>query len=184
MAGGEDGLSTVVFPEGILGLYDPSLYTVLKVALLNKSRQAGQTVVIGTDLQTSKREFQTVAVVFKPDGTSTYIASRQAPPVSMWAPWSPYRHYPSNWFADNTIGISKGIRARIMFCYEEYLPFLTLIDEAMYDQNLVITMSNLWASNSRLPNTIQAAHTQGMALLFGKQWVRSVNMPKAGPPAR
>lgn len=178
LAGGDDGLDTVIFPETVIGMYDPSLYPVLEGTILHKSRPAGQTVVIGADLQVNKRIWQTVALVFRPNGTSTYIASRQPPPAAMWTPWSEVRHYPANWFADNTVNIGGGVRARIMFCYEEYIPVLHLIDEALYDHNLVVAMSNLWPATDNLANVIQSSHTQGMALLFGKRWIRAANLTK------
>lgn len=179
LAGGEDGLDTVIFPETIIGMYDPSLYPVLEGTILRKSRPAGQTVVIGADLQVDKRNWQTVALIFRPNGTSTYVASRQPPPAAMWTPWSNVRHYPANWLADNTVNIGGGVRARIMFCYEEYIPILHLIDEARYEHHLVVAMSNLWPATDNLANVIQSSHTQGMALLFGKRWIRAANLTKS-----
>ena len=61
------------------------------------------------------------------------------------------------------------------FCYEEYMPILSLIDEAAYDHNMVVVLSNLWATKDPLSSLVQGAHTQGMALLFGRRWVRAVN---------
>lgn len=177
LAGGDDGLETVIYPEAIIGIYDPSLYPALNISLLRQSRPAGQTVVLGADMQFGPGRFQSAAMVFRPDGSEAYVNSRQSAPVSMWAPWSSERHYPLNWFADNTIDIGNGIKARVMFCYEEYIPILHLIDEAAFEHQLVVSMANLWPSEDPLASLIQGAHTQGMALLFNRRWVRSVNHP-------
>lgn len=177
LAGGDDGIDTVIYPETILGSYDPSLYPALDSSILRRSRPAGQTVILGTDLDIGHGQWQNVALVFRPDGSSTYVAARQTPPGATWTPWSTVRHYPANWFADNTVNIGGGVKARIMFCYEEYMPILHLIDEAAFDHSMVVAMSNLWASKDPLSSLVQGAHTQGMALLFGKRWVRAVNLP-------
>ena len=55
------------------------------------------------------------------------------------------------------------------------MPILSLIDEAAYDHNMVVVLSNLWATKDPLSSLVQGAHTQGMALLFGRRWVRAVN---------
>ena len=178
LAGGDDGLDTVIYPESIIGQYVPSLYPALEASIFRRSRPAGQTVILGADLELARGQWQNVALIFRPDGSSSYISSRQTPPGAMWTPWSSVRHYPANWFTDNTVNIGGGVRARIMFCYEEYMPILSLIDEAAYDHNMVVAISNLWATKDPLSSFVQGAHTQGMALLFGRRWVRAVNYPK------
>lgn len=50
-----------------------------------------------------------------------------------------------------------------------------------YAYLIVIAMSNLWAAKDPLASHVQAAHTQGMAIRFGHQFVRAVNL--AAPPA-
>lgn len=73
-----------------------------------------------------------------------------------------------------------------MFCYEEYIPLLALIDEATRDFNLTVAMSNTWAANSETASAIQAYHSQGMALMFGRRILRAENRPgqlvKPGAP--
>lgn len=178
LAGGDDGFTTVIFPESVLGIYDPSLYPVLESTLLQKARDAGQTVILGADLQLDGAKWLNSALIFRPDGSSTYLSARQAAPVAMWKPWAQGGHYPSDWLGRNVAPIGGGLTARFMFCYEEYIPMLHLIDEALYDHNVVVAMSNLWPSHGELANHVQAAHTQGMALLFGRRWLRAVNLPK------
>lgn len=178
LAGGEDGLDTVIYPESIIGPYDASLYPALDLSVLRKSRLAGQTVIIGADLEIARGKWQDVALVFRPDGSSSYVAARQTPPGATWTPWSSKSHYPANWLADNTVNIGGGVKARVIFCFEEYMPILHLIDEAAYDHNMVVVLSNLWAVKDPLASLVQGAHTQGMALLFGRKWVRAANFSK------
>jgi len=44
---------------------------------------------------------------------------------------------------------------------------------------VVVSLANLWAADDPLANSVQASYTQGMALLFRRNWVRSVNLPRA-----
>jgi hypothetical protein len=175
LAGGPDGFDTVVFPESILGIYDVGTSAVLQGAVLINAREAGQTVVIGADLKIGNGRYQNVAIVFRPDGSTSYIAARQTSPVATWAPWLNDGHFPADWLANSTVNIGGGVRARFMFCFEEYMPLLHLISEAREDQNLVVAMSNGWASQNPLSSAIQSGHTEGMAKLFGRPWIRAEN---------
>ncbi len=175
LAGGPDGFDTVVFPESILGIYDVGTSAVLQGSVLINAREAGQTVVIGADLKIGHGRYQNVAIAFRPDGSTSYIAARQTPPVVAWAPWLNDGHFPADWLANSTVNVGGGVRARFMFCFEEYMPLLHLISEAREDQNMVIAMSNGWASQNPLSSAIQSGHTEGMAKLFGRQWIRAEN---------
>lgn len=178
LAGGEDGIDTIVFPEAILGLYDPSLYSVTKLEIGDPIRETGQTVIVGADVGVGGHDFQNAALIFRPDGTSTSIAARQATPFAQWQPWNDKVHFPADWFAPSTANIGGGIRARFMFCHEEWMPILHLLSEAREDHQLVIVLANLWAAHDPLASFIQGEQTEGMARLFGRRWVRSVNLAK------
>lgn len=62
-----------------------------------------------------------------------------------------------------------------MFCYEEYIPALHLLNEAYDDHNLVIVMANGWAAANLTASDVQAAHSEGMARLFGRRYLRAEN---------
>lgn len=175
LAGGQDGFDTVIFPESIIGLYEPGTSAVIKSEVLRDSEPAGQTVVIGADIQIGQGRFQNAAVVFRPDHTTSYITARQTPPFAGWAPWSHDEHFPADWFGNSTANIGGGVRARFMFCFEEYVPALHLLSELREEQNLIVAMSNGWASRNPLSSAIQSGHTEGMAKLFGRNWVRAEN---------
>ena len=178
LAGGDDGIQTVVFPETIIGLFDPSLYPAVELEILQPIRQTGQTVLIGADVATGPGRYQTGALIFRPDGTSHWIGARQAMLVAQWRPWDKDFHMPTDWFASSTATVGGGVRARIMFCVEEWIPILHLLSEAREDHQVVIAMSNLWAATDPLADYVQGAHSQGMARLFGRKLVRSVNLAR------
>lgn len=178
LSGGEDGFDTVVYPEAVLGLYDPSLSSVVNLEITRVLRQTGQTVVVGADLMIGRGLAQNIALVFRPDGSSSWVAARQTTPVAQWAPWNGKLHFPADWLSPSTVTLSAGIRARVMFCHEEFMPVLHLISEAREEHQLVIALANLWAAESPLANAIQASHTEGMANLFRRRFVRAVNGAK------
>jgi hypothetical protein len=180
LAGGDDGIDTVVFPESIIGIYEPGTHAVIKREVLRGAAAAGQTVIVGADLPIGGEKHQTVALVFRPDGSSSYIAARQTTPLSQWRPWSSKLHYPADWLGKSVTDVGSGVAARIMICHEEFMPVLHLLSEAFENQQLVITLANRSASNNELSSTIQSAHTEGMARLFGRKWLRSVNGPTDG----
>lgn len=177
LVGGEGEISTLVLAESVLGVYDPSLYPVLDLEVLKDMRAAGQNLLVGADIFASKNVLQKAALAFRSDGSSGYVVARQPVPVAEWAPWGQAPTYDLDWTAVSVLNIGGGARARIMFCYEEYIPMLHLISEAREDQNMVVGMANLWAASDPLANQIQAAHTEGMAKLFRRPWLRAVNFP-------
>ena len=119
---------------------------------------------------------QKAALVFRADGSSSYVVARQPVPLAEWAPWREQGTYEIDWFANSVASIGGGVKARVVFCYEEYIPILHLISEAREEHNMVLVLANLWAASS-LADEIQRAHTEGMARLFRRPWVRAVNFP-------
>lgn len=176
LSGGEGAVGTVIFPETIIGLYDPSLFDALENDINRVIRRTGQTVVLGADIMTGNNTAQNIAIILRPDGTSTWLSARQTAPAAQWRPWNSELHMPADWFSVSTAVVAPKIRARFMFCHEEYMPILHLLSEAREDHQMVIAMSNLWAARSPLANDVQAAHSVGMAKLFGRPIVRAVNL--------
>ena len=178
LVGGEGEITTVVFAESVLGIYDPSLYLPLETDVLKEARAAGQTVVVGAELPVAGGVLQKSALVFRSDGSSSYVVARQPVPFAEWAPWSEKGTYEIDWFANSVVSIGSGVKARVVFCYEEYIPILHLISEAREEHNMILVLANLWAAGP-LADEIQKAHTEGMARLFHRPWVRAVNFRAA-----
>ena len=178
LAGGHDGFDTVIFPETIIGRYEPGIHAIIKKEILSSSAITGQTVIMGAEIETDAGRFQNAAIIFRPDGSSSYISARQTTPVANWRPWDSKAHYPADWLGTSTANVQRGVRARIMLCSEEYMPIMHLLSEAREEQQMVIAMANRWASHNDLSTTVQSGHTEGMALLFGRNWLRAENKPK------
>lgn len=172
-----EGALTLVYPEAIIGLYDTSLDDVIELEIVNRIRRTGQTVVLGADVNDAGGRFRNIALVLRPDGSRSTLSARQTTPFAQWRPWSSVMHFPADWLAGSTVGVGHGLRARIMFCHEEWMPVLHLITEFREDHLIVIAMANLSAAENSLASHVQGAHTQGMAVLFGRQFVRAVNHP-------
>lgn len=175
----EDNIaSVVVFPESIVQTYYPSLYPILQENILNDAAKAGQTVLIGADLPMVGGSFQNAALAFYPDGTSATALARQPVPIALWKPWKKADNFEASWGNSNILQLRSGIKARVVFCFEEYVPILALMNEAFNDHHMVIVMSNTWASQSTETADIQSRHSDGMARLFGKRLIKAENRPK------
>ena len=172
---------TVVVPEAIIGLYDESLDNVIELEVVRRIRRTGQTVVLGADVRDGDGRFRNIALVLRPDGSRSIVSARQTTPVAQWRPWSDTMHFPANWLASSTVTVGDNLQARIMFCHEEWMPVLHLLSEAREEQQLVIAVANLWATQDPLASHLQGAHTEGMARLFGRQFARAVNDGKTLP---
>lgn len=182
----ENVASVVVFPESIVQTYHPTLYPILKEIILDDASKAGQTVVIGADLPTADGNFQTAALAFYPDGSSVTALTRQPVPIALWKPWNETGSFLTNWRGSNILPFRSGIKARVIFCFEEYMPILSLLNEAFDDHQMVIVLANTWASRSTETAAIQSRHSEGMAVLFGKRLIKAENRPKVvkGEPER
>lgn len=176
LSGGEGAPTVMVFPETALGLYDPSFGTVLSIELTEVAKAARQTVILGADQAMRDGSMLNVAMVLRPDGTSQVIRQRQPAPFSMWHPWWDQAHFPADWLASSTAQIAPGVRARFVFCFEEYVPFFALLSEAMEEPNLSIVMSNLWSASDPLADAVQRTHSEAIARLFKRQYLRAQNL--------
>ena len=174
-------VKVVIYPEATIQRYEPALYPVLRMEVLDPSEKAGQTVIIGADLQDASGNFQSAAIAFYPDGKTATAVARQTAPIALWKPWEPSGTFVTDWSANNMLVLKDGIRARVIFCFEEYIPILSLINEAKDEHNLVLVMSNTWAAENPLASVIQSRHSEGIARMFKKRMIRSENRPKRGP---
>lgn len=174
----------VIWPAGILGTVSPKLLDALHDKVFKGARARAQTVVLGADVKLEDGRFQTAALVFYPDGRTVTVHARQPASFALWRPWQTKDSYTSDWTANPVLSLGSGRRARMVFCFEEYLPVLALIDEATRDFNLTLVMSNNWAVNSATATAIQRNHSLGMALMFGRKYLRAANSAQESTPER
>lgn len=168
-------VTTVIWPESILQTYSPDMFTFIDDYILKHAEEKKMTVVLGADMTLQDGGLQSTAIAFYPDGRTATVAGRQPVPLVLWRPWKTKDSYKVDWTSDPVLNLGRGLKARMVFCYEEYIPLLALIDEATRDFNLTVAMSNTWAANSETASAIQAYHSQGMALMFGRKILRAEN---------
>lgn len=168
--------AAVVWPESILGRWDPAFFQVLDLEVLRSARTRSQTVVLGMDVVLRGNRMLNAAVAFYPDGTSQTAVARQPAPVSLWRPWQSTDTFLADWRASNLLDLAKG-RAALIFCYEEYLPVLVLLNEAMDHPTMYVVLANTWAAKNPGAAAIQTWHSLGMARLFGRPYVKAENRP-------
>ncbi|HEX2543287.1 MAG TPA: hypothetical protein VHL79_00315 [Ramlibacter sp.] len=167
--------TTVVWPESILGRYEPSFEPVLQLELLQPARAAGRTLVIGMDLPLPGERLASAAVVFHPDERRVVALARQPAPLALWKPWRQEHTFVADWRAGNMLELGQGERAAVIFCYEEYMPLLYLLNEAFDAPTLYLALANTWAARDPAAATIQTWHSLGMARLFGRPYLKAEN---------
>jgi len=168
--------ATVVWPESIIGRYDPALYQVLDLEVLEAARRAGRTQIIGMDIPLAGNRSLNSAVAFYPDGRTATAVARQPAPLSLWRPWRQTDTFVANWAAHNVLNVGDGDRAAVIFCYEEYMPVLYLLNEALDHPTIYMTLSNTWAAEPAAA-VVQTWHSLGMARLFDRPYVKAENRP-------
>lgn len=172
-----DTAVAIIWPESTLGRYAPSMYPVLEIELLKAARRAGRTHLIGMEIPVRASRLQNSAVAFYPDGKTATAIARQPAPVSLWRPWTPEHSFVADWTAHNILSLGQGDRAAVIFCYEEYLPVLYLLNELQDAPTIYVAMADTWAARYPAADRIQQLHSQGAASLFGRPYLRSVNRP-------
>lgn len=173
--------TTIVWPESIIGQYEPALFPVMKLELLDASRAAGQVQVVGMDVPLHREKLLNSAVAFYPDGSTATAVARQPAPLSLWRPWSA-QTFVADWTASNMLNLGQGDRAAVIFCYEEYLPALYLLNEALDRPTMYVAMTNTWAAQRSEAAAIQTWHSYGMARLFGRVYLKAENRPASAAP--
>lgn len=172
-------LRVLIYPEAIIQRYDPAMLAALKEQVIDPAAKAAQTVILGVDLPRDGGNWDTALMAFYPNGEVAKAFARQTIPLALWRPWQSTDSFSSDWRANNILKLEDGLRARVIFCYEEYLPLLGLINEAKDDFEIVVVVANTWAAKDPLAPAIQAQHSEGIAKLFGRPVMRAENRPKS-----
>lgn len=170
----EDGL-ILLFPETTLGAFDTSFgfnHRMLKSTL----EYTNTGVVIGREVTKGDGTRLNQALYLSPTGAEQVVSQSNPALLSMWAPWRKDR-FTIDWTRDNRLYLDGGAVARVVICYEEFLPFIFLRDEWLAGHDVVLAMANAWPTTDMTISNVQAAHTEGMAKLFGRKVVRSENRP-------
>lgn len=165
------------WPESILGSWDPAMHKVLDLELLQRARRAGRVEVVGMDIVLPGRQILNAAVAFHPDGSAQTVIARQPAPMSLWRPWRSQDTFLADWRASNVLTLGPDERAAVIFCYEEYMPALYLLNELRDRPTMYVVLANTWAARDRTAAVIQTWHSLGIARLFGRPYVKSENGP-------
>lgn len=170
----EDGL-ILLFPETTLGAYDSSFgfnHRMIKSTLEHIHVGA----VVGREVTQEDGTRLNQALYLSPSGAEQIVNQSNPALLSMWAPWRKDR-FTIDWTRDNRLYFDGGAVARVVICYEEFLPFIFLRDEWRGGHDVVLAMANAWPTSDVTLSAVQIAHTEGMAKLFGRKVVRSENRP-------
>ena len=83
----------------------------------------------------------------------------------------------ADWGASNMLPMGQGDQAAVFFCYEELQPALYLVNELRDAPTMYLALSNTWADRDGGADRLQRLHSHGMALLFGRNYLRAANRP-------
>lgn len=169
--------AVIVFPETTLGYYDETFKHGFDIDILRPARRATIGLIVGREINDKKLGWLNQAVYFSPQGDVQVINQRHPAPLSMWKPWSA-DSFAMDLARDNLIDLGDGMKVRVLICYEEYLPFLWFIDELRGGHQAVVAIANAWPTRDTALSTVQRAHTEGLARLFGRNVLRSENRPR------
>jgi hypothetical protein len=179
----EPPMRTLIYPESIIGVYEPHLNSVIEWEVLRHTKPKGTTVVIGLDTLKADGGLVKSAAAYYADGTTAYVRARNAVLIAEWWPFGDQAfRYDFAWLSPTSMQIGGGIKARFVFCHEEYMPALNLLSEALEPTALIISMSNLWSAHGVQADFVQGAHMEGFTRLFGRKLLRSVNYSQTPPP--
>lgn len=171
------GASVIVLPENTLNLDDAALDFMIASDVLRPLKRVEKDAVIGK-LGYENGQYLNQAVFISNGAIKQTVNQRQPAMLSMWRPWSK-EHFSLDWSRDTKIDLGNGLVGRVLFCYEEYIPALFMLDELRGGHAMEIIISSNWsASDPRLPE-VQRLHSLGMSKLFARPVVRSVNYAAA-----
>lgn len=174
----------LVFPEAVLGKYDSGIGSRLTQIVDGVGSRAHIGLVVGVDLPLAGHLYGNAASIHRADRDVAWILARQSTPIAQWRPWASDSHFPSNWFASTAIEFGAKQTAAMVFCHEEYAGGLHLLLQWRERPAAIVVLSNLWAAPNETANAVQAAHTEGVARLFGQTMFRAVNLPVTSGPSQ
>lgn len=175
--------SVLVLPETTLGRVDSAFESLIKFNIDSIAAEKNVTIVLGAE-RSDRGELLNEAQVILSTGERATVRQRHPALLSMWRPWAKPNHFPIDLTADNLVNLGDGYIARVMICYEEFIPFLYMLDELKGGHQVSLVISNNWSADTASFPHIQALHAHGMFRLFGREYVRSVNFNTHAATAR
>lgn len=168
----------IVLPENTLNLDDSAFDFALQSEVIRPLLRAGKSAVVGKLAKSPDGTYLNQAALISSGEQQQVINQRQPAMLSMWRPWHK-EHFSLDWFRDTRIQVDQDRVARVMICYEEYIPALFLLDEMQGGHDMLLLISSNWSAiDPKLPE-VQRLHALGMAKMFGREVARSINYPKS-----
>lgn len=165
----------LVFPETTLGASGREFDSAVQSQITEVAAESGSIVVLGRERIEKNGSRINTAEVLMNDGRSRYVVQRHPAMLSMWRPWDKVAHFGIDLSRDTKIDLGPLGKARVIICYEEFIPLIRFIDEARNDFDYNIIIANNWSGNASGLARIQAMHSKGMSNLFKRPYVRAVN---------
>ena len=170
----QKGKRVVAFPETVLGFWnDQTTGAYLSGALRSTLDQSKAVVIVGSAFTTPVAGVLQNSLAVLSSDSAIRIDSRQPIPVSMWKPWAS-ESFTANWASTGVYEIS-GRKVMVSFCYEDYLPILSMVSFALDKPEIILSVANAWWVKGTNAPAIQYRHIATTARIFGVPLVRASN---------
>lgn len=162
----ESGPPVSIYPENILGVVDRDTlqtYSSLMPVL------SGQFLLGASLLEQGEL---TNALV---DPYSELVITARVPmPVGSWRPWDAENHHRSDILKTNVVNIN-GVPVLVLFCAEEYMPFIWLTGLIDRPESIVSVSNSWWAGKNSAVAQRQSLHAALLSRIVGLPIYRAVN---------
>lgn len=173
-ANGHLDLSLVVLPESIVGWETFESQRILDQHWQPAVARGDLSVLYGSDVLGADGRVVSRAVLVNPLGERVVRYVRQPAPLAGDTKW--WTYFPLGWMRPSVVNLGEGVVGRVLLCFEELMPVMHLLPEAFEaTQHVVIGMANHSTDPERMSGFAQSMHTEGMARLFGRAWLRADN---------
>lgn len=165
--------AVLVLPETLLGTYDG-----IERDLLNETSNAlarrSSTILVGAEVPQANGQYANAVVALgNRSGRRSVVVQNIPVPVSMWKPWASDGAVANPFGFDNFLEVA-GVRASVVICYEQLLPF-ALLWTFQHQPQIIVSVSNVWwAKGTSIPG-IQRQTVAAFARLFWVPVISSQN---------
>jgi hypothetical protein len=102
------------------------------------------------------------------------ITARVPMPVGSWRPWDAENHHRSDILKTNVVNIN-GVPVLVLFCAEEYMPFIWLTGLIDRPESIVSVSNSWWAGKNSAVAQRQSLHAALLSRIVGLPIYRAVN---------
>ncbi|HJV75112.1 MAG TPA: hypothetical protein VJ654_12880 [Noviherbaspirillum sp.] len=165
--------SVTILPETLLGPVSGVTEFALRRTEADLAARKAR-ILVGAEVPQADGRYKNVVLMLGARNNEQRMAVQGIPvPVSMWKPWASEGAVADIFGFGNMIEV-KGIKAGVLVCYEQLLPF-PFLRTMLKQPNVIVNVSNVWwAKRPDIPN-IEHQAVSAFSRLFGVPMVSARN---------